>query len=323
MGTGYGGRVTGSVVSETARPLFIVNPMSGGGRTARRLDAIREGIQHAGLEPEMLLTEHRGHATTLAAKAIEAGREVLVACGGDGTVYEVLNAIMTLGAQKRVKLGTIGLGTGKDIAKGLQIGRGSLAIRAIASGFERRLDVGKVTSRSEDGSEMVRYFLLEASAGWVPEVSQSTPRWLKPLGDTAPYMMVAGVKMFGRMGRQFTLAIDGQTYDGRYNSISVHNMELWGGDLVAAPGASPDDGLLDVIRWGDLGRRSVIKAVDGQRKGGAHLDMDGVDRHPAKLVELSSPRRTRLDLDGELGGYLPARIEVVPAAVRFVAPQTG
>jgi diacylglycerol kinase (ATP) len=97
-------------------------------------------------------------------------------------------------------------------------------------------------------------------------------------------------------------------------------MELWGGDLVAAPGASPDDGLFDVIRWGDLGRAAILKAVAGQRNGGSHLDMDGVDRHPAMAIELSSPKPTRLDLDGELGGYLPARIEVVPGAIRFAAP---
>ncbi|WP_322795377.1 hypothetical protein, partial [Tepidiforma sp.] len=163
----------------------------------------------------------------------------------------------------------------------------------------------------------------ECSAGWVPEISQSTPRWLKRLGDTAPYLVMTGVKMLGPMSRAFTLRIDGQEFDGRYNSVSVHNMELWGGDLVAAPGAAPDDGLFDVIRWGDLGRRAVLKAVDGQRKGGVHLEMEGIDRHPAKVVELSSPKPTRLDLDGEAGGYLPARIEMVPGAIRFAAPPGG
>jgi diacylglycerol kinase (ATP) len=131
---------------------------------------------------------------------------------------------------------------------------------------------------------------------------------------------MAGVKMVGTMGRQFTLTIDGRQHDGRYNSVSVHNMELWGGDLVAAPGATPDDGILDVIRWGDMGRRTVLKAIDGQRKGGTHMDMEGIDRHPAKTIELSSPKRTALDLDGEFGGYLPAKIEIVPGALRFVAP---
>jgi diacylglycerol kinase (ATP) len=169
---------------------------------------------------------------------------------------------------------------------------------------------------------MTRYFLLEASAGWIPEISQSTPRWLKRLGDTAPYLIVTVAKMAGRMGRSFTLTIDGQHFDGTYNSISVHNMELWGGDLVAAPGAEPDDGLLDVIRWADLGRRAVLQAVQGQRRGGAHLQMEGVDRHGATSVELSSPKRSRLDLDGEFGGYLPARISVLPAALRFVVPQS-
>jgi diacylglycerol kinase (ATP) len=302
------------------RPLFILNPASGGGRTRKRVGAIIDAIERAGLAPDIVFTTSRGEGIALAQEGIQAGRQFLVACGGDGTVFEVANAILAADAGKSVRLGTIGLGTGKDIAKGLGLARGSVALRAIVDGNERKVDVGKVTSVGADGGELVRYFLLEASAGWVPEISQATPTWLKRLGDTAPYILTTGVKMVGPMGRQFTLSIDGQQFDGRYNSISVHNMELWGGDLLAAPGASPDDGLLDLIRWGDLGRRAVLKAIEGQRKGGAHLDIEGIDRHPAKVVELSSPKRSRLDLDGEFGGYLPARIEVVPKALRFLAP---
>lgn len=313
--------VTNSISPEVAaRPLFIINPNSGGGRTRKRVGAIVDAIEHAGLVADVVFTEHRGHGMELAREAIEAGREFLVACGGDGTVYEVANGIMHAEAGDRVRIGTIGLGTGKDVAKVLGMGRGNRALKAIAAGHERRIDVGRVTAIGEDGEEQVRYFLLAVAAGWVPEVSQSTPTWLKRLGDTAPYLVMVGVKMLGPMSRQLTLSIDGTPFDGRYNSVSVHNMELWGGDLTVAPGAAPDDGVLDVIRWGDLGRRAVIKAVDGQRKGGVHIDMEGIDRHPAKHVELSSPKRSRLDLDGELGGYLPARIEVVPAALRFVAP---
>jgi diacylglycerol kinase family enzyme len=126
--------------------------------------------------------------------------------------------------------------------------------------------------------------------------------------------------MMGPMSRDFSIAIDGSNYDGHYNTVSVHNMELWGGDLLVAPGAAFDDGLLDVIRWGDLGRRKVLAAVRGQQNGGAHLDIEGIDRHPARLVELSSPKRSMLDLDGERGGYLPARITIVKGALRVLAP---
>lgn len=301
-------------------PLFIVNPASGGGRTRKRLAAMRAGIARAGIEFDHVLTEARGHAEELARGAIASGRTRLIACGGDGTVYEVANAILHRDAGDVVQLGTIGMGTGKDVAKCLGIGRGSLAIRAIAHGTERRVDAGRVEAVDAHGSPVVRHFLLEASAGWVPEISQSTPRVLKRLGDTAPYLLTTAWKMIGPMHREFALRIDALTYDGPYNTVSVHNMELWGGDLIAAPGAAFDDGLVDVIRWGDLGRRKVLAAVQGQRQGGTHLDMEGIDRHPARTVEMSADKRTLLDLDGELGGYLPARISVLPGALRFIAP---
>ncbi len=305
------------------RPFFIVNPASGGGRTRHRVGALIDAIERMGMEADCAFTTRPGEGIAIAREAVEKGRTYLVACGGDGTVNEVVNGVMAEGAAERVKVGTVPMGTGKDIAKCLGVGRGAEALRAMARGEERRVDAGKVTAVGEDGREQVRYFLLEASAGWVPEISQSTPRWLKRLGDTAPYVVMTVVKMVGPMSRGFTLRIDGQEFDGRYNTVSVHNMELWGGDLVAAPGAAPDDGLFDVVRWGDLGRRAVMRAVEGQRRGGMHLEMEGIERHPARVVELSSPKVTRLDLDGEMGGFLPARIEVTAGAVRFVAPTDG
>ncbi len=301
-------------------PLFIVNPEAGGGRARKRLAAMQAGIERVGLTFDHVLTEARGHGETLALEAISAGRTRLVACGGDGTVYEVANAILQRDAGEVVQLGTIGMGTGKDVAKCLGMGRGVLAIRAIASGDERRIDAGQVSAVDAEGAPVVRYFLLEASAGWVPEISQSTPRRLKRLGDTAPYLLTTAWKMLSPMAREFGVMIDGQRYDGPYNTISVHNMELWGGDLIVAPGAAFDDGFLDVIRWADFGRRNVLAAVKGQREGGTHLDMEGIHRHPARTIELSSGQETLLDLDGERGGYLPVRITVLPEALRFIAP---
>lgn len=308
------------VEPEHARPLFIVNPASGGGRTQGRWPALEAAIRRKGLDPEAVFTEHRGHGYDLAKTAIEGGRETVIAVGGDGTVNEVANAILDARAGDRVRVGTIAMGTGKDVGKCLGMARPVQAIRAIVAGAERRIDAGRVDSHDEHGAPMTRHFLLEASAGWIPEISRSVPRWLKLLGDTAPYTIVTFVKMAGPMNRDFEVSVDGQAFHGRYNSITVHNMEMWGGDLVAAPGALPDDGLLDVIRWGPLGRLTTIRAIRGQQQGGTHLAIEGIDHHEARTVELSSPKRSALDLDGEHGGYLPARISVVPAALRFLAP---
>jgi diacylglycerol kinase family enzyme len=151
------------------RPLFIINPASGGGRTRRRIGALSAAIERAGLTFDHVLTEARGHAVQLTRDALAAGRTTLIACGGDGTVNEVANAILAAGAGESVRLGTVGMGTGKDVAKCLGIGRGADAIRAIASGSECRVDAGLVEAADAEGNRL-RYFLLEAAAGWVPEI---------------------------------------------------------------------------------------------------------------------------------------------------------
>jgi len=306
-------------MSESA--VVVVNLVSGGGRTARRWPRLRDAIAKRGIEAEYHLTEYPWHGYQLARNAIAAGARTVVAVGGDGTLFEVANAIMDAGAGDRVRLGTIPMGTGKDVARCLSIPTPALAMRAIAEGQERLLDAGRVEARDAAGHQQVRHFLLEASAGWVPEISRSVPLRLKRLGDTAPYVLVTLAKMLGPMSRAFTLSIDGQDLSGRYNTISVHNMELWGGEMAAAPGARPDDGLLDAIRWGDLGRLAVVRAIQGQLKGGTHLSIHGIDHHAARSLELACRKTTRLDLDGEDGGYLPAKITVVPRALRFLAPQ--
>lgn len=304
----------------TAPYHFIVNPTSGGGRTARRLEALRRAVQRHGLEATFIETAYRGHGRDLARLAIEDGATTLVACGGDGTVNEVANGILDLGAGDSVRIGTVPLGTGKDVGKCLGMPGPRAGLDAVAAGHERRIDVGLMEAVGENGEQLSRAFVLELAAGWVAEVSASVPRWLKRLGDTAPYVLMVGVKMVGPMNRTFTLEIDGQQMDGPYNTISVHNMEYWGGDLLVAPGALPDDGLFDVVRWGALGRPALLKAVDGQRKDGRHLDIDGIDFGTATKLTLDADRKTAIDLDGEAAGYLPAEITMVSRALRFLAP---
>ena len=312
-----------TVARLTEPPHFIINPHSGGGRTRKRLPAIAQALARRGLGADIVTTQRRGHAYELATAAIKDGHTRLVAGGGDGTLYEVANAILDAGDGGDVVLGTLPVGTARDVARCLGISRPAAALSAIAAGSERRIDAGRIELTGGDGEPLTRHFLLEASAGWVPEVSQSTHRHLKRLGETAPYILMAFVKMLGPMGRDFAVEIDGQHHDGRYNTISVHNMAYWGGDLLAAPDASPDDGVLDVIRWGDLGRRAVVSAIQGQRNGGTHLRMEGIDAHRATSIRISSARQSVVDLDGEAGGYLPATVSVVPGAIRFMAPEAS
>lgn len=286
-----------------------------------RVSALRAAVERLGIDATYSETMYRGHGRDLARLAIEEGHTVLVACGGDGTVNEVANGILDLDAGGSVTLGTVPLGTGKDVGKCLGMPTARSGLRALTDGHERRIDVGRVTAIGDDGRELSRHFLLEAAAGWVAEISASVPRWLKRLGDTAPYVLMTAVKMAGPMHRPFTLTIDGQSFDGAYSTISIHNMEYWGGDLLAAPGATPDDGLLDVIRWGPLGRRTVLRALQGQQQCGTHVELDGIDYAPASEITLDSVKRTAIDLDGEYSGSLPARVTVVRGAIRFLAPR--
>src|SRR4051812_4506002 len=106
------------------RPLLVVNPASGGGKTGKTFDAMLSTIRASLGEVDVARTQGRGHAIELARSGVKDGHPLIVAVGGDGTLHEVVNGVMDAGGKARV--GLIAQGTGGDFRKTL--------------GLEHRLD---------------------------------------------------------------------------------------------------------------------------------------------------------------------------------------
>ncbi len=167
-----------------AETLIIINPRSANGRAGRnrsQIDAaLRARLPYAF---DTVFTERQGHATQLARGA--AGRcERIVVLGGDGTLNEVVNGLVHEDGpvNPALALGIIRYGTGGDFARGLGIpARLDGAIDRLAGGTVREVDVGKVTYRTPDGEEGVRYFINEAEIGMGAAVCEAVNRNSKGL----------------------------------------------------------------------------------------------------------------------------------------------
>jgi diacylglycerol kinase (ATP) len=142
---------------------MIVNPASANGRTRTRWPQIaRRAVAH-GIEPEVALTEGPGHATELAAAAVSAGAELVLAVGGDGTVSEVANGMVGAPA---TDLAVIQRGSGCDFGRTFGIAKATDKALAVAAGGNvRAIDVGRVAYTAPDGSPATRFFANIASAG--------------------------------------------------------------------------------------------------------------------------------------------------------------
>ena len=138
-------------------PLVIVNPTSAGGSTAEAWLQIASDLRSQFGAFQNVFTESAGHAVTLATEAARKGVNLIIACGGDGTVSEVANGILSSG--KDVELGIMPSGTGGDFRRTLEIpAQSRAAARVLRTGQTRTIDVGRVSFVEHDGGNRCDIF---------------------------------------------------------------------------------------------------------------------------------------------------------------------
>src|SRR5829696_3745687 len=144
--------------------VVIVNPISAGGSTGEAWPQIASDLRAQFGPFRVLFTKQRGDAAALAGAAARDGAKLIIACGGDGTISEVANGILSAG--KDVELGILPSGTGGDFRRTLEIpSRTRDAARILRSGRTVRIDVGRVSHIDHNGRDETRYFVGVASCG--------------------------------------------------------------------------------------------------------------------------------------------------------------
>ena len=308
-------------------PLVIINPASASGSTADAWLQIASDLRSHFGSFETVFTESHGHATMLASEAARKGVKLIIACGGDGTVSEVANGILSSG--KDVELGILPSGTGGDFRRTLEIpAQSRAAARVLRTGQTRRIDVGRVSFVDHNGAEAMRYFLGVASCGMstkvVERVKAGAPDWL-PV-NTPKWL--GGRISFGFSMLQTALRSEGtrlvvQLDDAPERNLVVVNLcvanaRFFGGGMKIAPDAKLTDGKFDVVGIGDLGALKIFTSAPRVYLG-AHLSMPEVSHALARKVVVRPPDRdsvVNLEIDGELPGRLPATFQIIPEALR-------
>src|SRR5437588_221010 len=240
-------------------PLIIVNPASASGATGDAWPGVASAVRRHFGPFEVVFTKRGGEAIEIAEREARAGRRLIVACGGDGTVNEVANGILRAGTE--AELGLLPSGTGGDFRRTLKIPtRTADAARRLRDGVTRTLDAGRVTFLDERGEEETRFFVNVASFGMGGDVI----RRVKEGGALPPIAsrLLGGKLSFAAAVLRTTLAFEKPavrvTLDGgREAQLTVTqlcgaNARYFGGGMKIAPGAKLDDGLFDVVAVGDM-----------------------------------------------------------------------
>jgi YegS/Rv2252/BmrU family lipid kinase len=314
------------------RPLLIVNPRSGGGRTGRIFDQMRGPIERAIGPFDTLFTERGRHAVEIAREAVLSGCETVIAVGGDGSIHEVVNGLMEArerGAGK-ARFGVIGQGTGGDFRRTLGIEhRLDRYAAVIAAGKTRRIDVGRATFVGHDGKPASSYFVNILSAGLGGLVDRLVADASRGLGGTLAYF---GASVRGLLESELgdlacTLTYKGETRVTRFRSrnVAVCNGRYFGSGMKVAPMAEIDDGVFEVVDQGDAPKLRFAYVSSTRIYKGTHIGHPDVhhhrcDRIKVELLNESVADRFLLDVDGEPLGRLPLEIELIPGALNVLCP---
>ena len=288
---------------------IILNPAAGNARDLEDVVARLSRVPNG----EIRISSKPGSAARFASAALRKGFDLVVAAGGDGTLNEVVNGIgENLGD---ARLGLIPLGTGNDFARTLGVPDDiEAAIDLIVIGETREVDLVRVTS------DEVRYFVNVSAGGFSGLVNEKlTPEMKKTWGPLA-YLRGAAAALSELRAYRTTLALDNSeslTLD-LYNVVVANGRYVAGGTLIA-PEASIDDGLLDIVL---IPQRSApeLALLAAQVALGTHLTSDAIVFRRAAQLTVNSKPGMWFNVDGELVGNEPARFEILPRALRFIAP---
>ena len=300
------------------RSLFIVNPVAAGGKTGTVWPAIEEELRSLDLSFDHRFTEAPNHATSLAREGTEEGYEMVVAVGGDGTVNEVVNGLMSPGSEKaNATLGVVITGRGSDLARTIGIPADYAEACARLTGDRTMtVDLGLVELYTE-GKKGERYFVNVGGGGFDGEVAVRANRAPDFMGGTIPYLSSLVTTLITYRNKAIELILDeGEPMQMVVNSVIVANCQYFGGGMRVAPDADPSDGLFDVIVIGDVDKIEFLMTVP-KVYDGTHITHPQVDTYRAKRVEVRSQEPLLLQVEGEVCGQTPLTFSIVPSALQI------
>lgn len=293
--------------------LVVFNPSARRGSAYKLAHKIEDALQAANLSYEIVITEQPGHAMELGRRAALAGRELVVAAGGDGTINEVVNGLAQAAGSEAIntKLGVLPMGSGNDFAGALGIPADlRQAAQLLRKGETRWVDLGCVNGR---------YFDNNCGLGFeaMIDIEAHKLTWLR---GQLQYLVAVFRAMSSYPFPVVTLTSDQEIISNRsILMISIGNNRRIGGGFLITPHAVPDDGLLDVCLVDALPRLEILrllpKAMTGKHEGepavhmsrGTHIVVESEDVFPVHAdgeVLWTDARRVEISIE-------PSRLQVI------------
>lgn len=219
-------------------------------------------------------TERPGHAIELARKLIEQGYERIIAAGGDGTINEVANGLLTQ-QETESALGILPLGTGGDFRRSLGVPNDvEGALDVLTEGRPVRIDAGRATYTTVTGATETRFFVNLVSFGMGGQVAARAQNLFRIFGGGAAFLYATLETFFRYKARRVAIELDGAcATEHRITNIAIGNGRYHGGGMHPCPQALLNDGVLEVTVIDRLGMLEMIRDLPV-------LYSDNIYKHP-------------------------------------------
>jgi diacylglycerol kinase (ATP) len=287
----------------------ILNPASGGGRGEKILPLLKSQLKRLGLTADLALCHHPREAQEIAIRSQKRGCEIIVACGGDGTIHALLPALV----ERPVALGVIPLGTANDLARNwkipFQLKRALLVLR---QGQPKAVDV----IRTDSG----KWIAGTAGIGFDASVVQQA-EWLRKV---AKGILPFSIAFFSELSRyppsMVSLRAGDWEYEGPAWQILLTKIARYAYIFRITTSVEGDNGLMDICLIPETPNLGVITALPklpflGLKK------LPGAVFRTAPLLEIKSSPSVSIHGDGDLLGQTPETFRVVPKALRVMLPR--
>ena len=297
---------------------LMVNPFSGKKQGYKIAKQAKQMFEQQSIEVKIHLSTFSGELIELAAGLTTDETDVVAVVGGDGSLSEVITGLMQAKSQCRV--GLIPAGTGNSMANDLRIKDTDAAISRIITGNYQLLDIAKVDMVAglpgNENGELTRYSanLVTWGLGVDSTIKAEGMRWMGPMRYDIGILMA----IMANNRRHATLTLDGYPIEDDFTLFLIQNSQTGGSLLPLAPGASLDDGMMDIGILKKMKRSQILKAFGQLKKAGRHVFHPMVDYHRFRTLEISTPRPTAINVDGENIGSTPLRMEVMPGALKII-----
>lgn len=322
--------------------VIIANPISGKGNAKNVAEQGYTALTESGRQGQLVLTSASGDAKRFAREAVANGTRYVIACGGDGTLHEVVNGIATV---PDVTLGVLPCGRGNDFAAAIGVPlKPEAAIATLLSGTPIHVDLGRCYQNNRQPSAISHqqegitspenrltdnqqpttdnYFTTIATCGYDTEVSRRAAKGTPLFAGTASYAYAAVETLFYYEPPVVRLEGDFGVHEGPILLAATGITSRYGGGFQIVPNARIDDGLFDVCIIRPVSALTVLRLLVTLFWGG-HVGHPAVSIHQTRTLTIETDTPMLLYADGEPMCETPTTIEIIKHGLVVMSPQTS